>query len=131
MIGTSLGVVSGYAGGKTDLLIQRLADLVANVPLLPLLIFFVFVVGPNLYLIIFVLIAFSWPGLTILVRSMVLQLREGQLVESAVTMGASKWRIMGRHIFPQIAPFVFAQMIFFAPAAILASITASADCGSS
>ena len=119
-VGTSLGVISGYAGGRTDLVIQRLADLVANVPLLPLLIFFVFVVGSNLYLIIFLLIAFSWPGLTILIRSMVLQLREGQLVESAITMGASKWRIMYRHIFPQMAPYVFAQMIFFAPAAILA-----------
>ena len=119
-IGTSLGVISGYVGGRTDLIIQRMADLVANVPLLPLLIFFVFVVGSNLYLIIFFLVAFSWPGLTILIRSMVLQLREGQLVESAVTMGASKWRIMYRHIFPQMAPFVFAQMIFFAPAAILA-----------
>ena len=51
---------------------------------------------------------------------MVLQIREGQLVESAITMGASRWRIMYRHIFPQIAPYVFAQMIFFAPAAILA-----------
>ena len=119
-VGTSLGVISGYAGGRTDLFIQRLADLVANVPLLPLLIFFVFVVGSNLYLIIGLLIIFSWPGLTILVRSMVLQLREGQLVESAITMGASRWRIMYRHIFPQIAPYVFAQMIFFAPAAILA-----------
>ena len=119
-IGTSLGVISGYVGGRTDLVIQRMADLVANVPLLPLLIFFVFVVGSNLYLIIFFLVIFSWPGLTILIRSMVLQLREGQLVESAVTMGASKWRIMYRHIFPQMAPFVFAQMIFFAPAAILA-----------
>ena len=77
-------------------------------------------VGSNLYLIIGLLIIFSWPGLTILVRSMVLQLREGQLVESAITMGASRWRIMYRHIFPQIAPFIFAQMIFFAPAAILA-----------
>jgi peptide/nickel transport system permease protein len=119
-IGASLGIISGYTGGATDMVIQRLADIVNNVPLLPLLIFFVFVVGSNLSLIILFLVAFSWPGLTILVRSMVLQVRSGQLVESAVTLGASRWRIMARHIFPQIAPFVIAQMIFFAPAAILA-----------
>ncbi|MCH8974025.1 MAG: ABC transporter permease, partial [Chloroflexi bacterium] len=106
--------------GKTDLVIQRLADIVANVPLLPLLIFLVFVVGSHLLLIILFLVAFSWPGLTILVRSMVLQLRSGQLVESAVVIGASRWRIMSRHIFPHTAPYVLAQMIFFAPAAILA-----------
>ncbi len=119
-IGATLGIVSGYSGGKTDLLIQRLADIVANVPLLPLLIFLVFVVGSHLLLIILFLVAFSWPGLTILVRSMVLQLRTGQLIESAVVLGASRWRIMYRHVFPHTAPYILAQMIFFAPAAILA-----------
>ena len=119
-IGTTLGVISGYSGGKTDLAIQRLTDIVANVPLLPLLIFLVFILGSHLLLIILFLVAFSWPGLTILIRSMVLQLRTGQLVESAVAVGASRWRIMYRHVFPHTAPFVFAQMIFFAPAAILA-----------
>lgn len=120
VIGTSLGIASGYMGGKTDLVIQRFADIVANVPLLPLLIFMVFVFGSNLFLIILFLVAFSWPGLTILIRSMVLQIRSGALIESAVALGASKWRVMLRHVFPHTAPFVFAQMIFFAPAAILA-----------
>ena len=120
LIGATLGIISGYAGGKTDLVIQRVADVTANVPLLPLLIFLVFVLGSNLLLIILLLVAFSWPGLTILLRSMVLQLRSGQLVESAVVLGASKWRIMYRYLFPHTAPFVLAQMIFFTPAAILA-----------
>ena len=119
-IGATLGVVSGYAGGVTDLVIQRSTDIINNVPLLPLLIFFVFVFGSHLWLIMLILVAFSWPGLTILLRSMVLQVRSGQLVESAVAVGSSKWRIMYRHIFPQIAPFVIAQFIFFAPGAILA-----------
>lgn len=119
-IGTSLGIVSGYMGGWVDTAIQRLSDVVANVPLLPILIFMVIVLGSNLFLIILVLVAFSWPGLTILIRSMVLQLRSGQLIEATQALGASKKRIMIRHIFPQTAPFVIAQMIFFAPAAILA-----------
>ena len=120
VVGTSLGVISGYMGGATDMAIQRLSDVVNNVPLLPLLIFLVFVFGANLYLIMFLLVAFSWPGLAILVRTMVLQVRSGQLVESAIALGASKWRIMYRHVFPHTAPFVLAQMIFLAPAAILA-----------
>ena len=103
-----------------DTAIQRLADVVANIPLLPILIFMVFVFGSNLFLIILLLVAFSWPGLTILIRSMVLQLKSGQFVEASVALGASRRRIMLRHIFPQVAPFVFAQMIFFTPAAILA-----------
>jgi len=75
--------------------------------------------------ILLVLVAFSWPGLTILVRSMVLSLRSGQLVEAARALGASRWRIMGRHVFPQVAPYIVAQMIFAAPAAILAEASLS------
>ena len=119
-IGASLGIMSGYLGGWVDTAIQRLADVVANVPLLPILLFMVIVLGANLLLIILVLVAFSWPGLTILIRSMVLQLRSGQLVEATKALGASQRRVMLRHIFPQTAPYVFAQMIFFTPAAILA-----------
>jgi peptide/nickel transport system permease protein len=119
VIGASLGIFSGYSGGLTDSAIQRSADIVSNVPSLPLLIFLVFIIGPSLPIILLVIVAFSWPGLTILVRSMVLQLRSGQLVEAARALGASRPRIMVRHVFPQVAPFIVAQMIFTAPAAIL------------
>lgn len=125
LIGASLGILSGYSGGRTDTVIQRGADIVANVPALPLLIYLVFIIGPNLWVIMLVLVAFSWPGLTILVRSMVLSLRSGQLVEAAKAMGASRWRIMSRHVFPQVAPFIVAQLIFTAPAAILAEASLS------
>jgi peptide/nickel transport system permease protein len=125
VIGAGLGIISGYSGGVTDSIIQRACDIVSNVPVLPLLIFLVFIIGPNLYIILLVLVAFSWPSLTILVRSMVLQLRSGQLVEAAQALGASRARIMIRHVFPQVAPFIVAQMIFTAPAAILTEASLS------
>ncbi|MEE8194238.1 MAG: ABC transporter permease [Dehalococcoidales bacterium] len=120
IIGTFMGIVSGYMGGRTDTVIQRFSDVLANVPLLPILIFLTFILGPNLWLIILILIVFGWPGLAILVRSMVLHSSSSQLVEATRALGASRWRIMFRHVFFQIAPFVLAQMIFFTPAAILA-----------
>ena len=119
-IGTTLGIASGYIGGRTDLLIQRAADIVANVPVLPLLIFMLFVIGPSLYVLIFILVAFSWPGFTIQVRSMVLHTRTSTLAESIQSLGASRGRVMFRHILPQIAPYVLAHLIFAVPAAILA-----------
>jgi len=119
-IGTGLGIASGYIGGRTDLLIQRMADIVANVPVLPLLIFMLFVIGPSLYVLLFVLVAFSWPGFTIQVRSMVLHTRTSTLAESIQSLGASRGRVMFRHILPQIAPYVLAHLIFAAPSAILA-----------
>ena len=120
VIGTGLGLLSGYKGGRVDLLIQRAADVVNNVPLLPLLIFFVFVMGAQLWLILLLLVAFSWPGLTILVRSMVLGLSGSQEVEAARALGASSRHILVKHIFPHTAPYVFTQLIFFVPAVILA-----------
>ena len=119
-IGTGLGMLSGYKGGRVDLVIQRAADVVNNVPLLPLLIFFVFIFGAQLWLILTLLVLFSWPGLTILVRSMVLGLSGSQEVEAARALGASSRHILVKHIFPHTAPYVFTQLIFFVPAVILA-----------
>ena len=119
-IGTFMGILSGFLGGKTDIAIQRFTDVWSNIPLLPILIFLIFILGQQLWLVVLIMIVFGWPGLTIVVRSMVLQIRSGQLVEATQAMGASRMRIMFRHILFQIAPFVFAQMIFFTPAAILA-----------
>ena len=125
VIGTTLGIISGYIGGKTDTVIQRFADTLSNIPLLPILIFLIFIIGPQLWLVMLILVLFGWPGLTIIVRSMVLQLNSDQSIEAAKSLGASKWRIMYRHIFPQLAPFIFAQLVFFTPAAILAEASLS------
>ncbi|MFN8622482.1 MAG: ABC transporter permease [Chloroflexota bacterium] len=119
-LGTSLGLISGFMGGRVDLFIQRSADVVNNVPTLPLLIFMVYVFGSQLWLIMLVLVLFSWPGLTITVRSMVLGLRGGSEVEAARALGASRRYIIRRHVFPHTAPFVFTSMVFFVPATILA-----------
>ena len=119
-IGTTMGIASGYLGGRADITIQRISDIVANVPVLPLLIFMLFIIGPSLWIIIFILVAFGWPGLTIQVRSMVLHMRTNQLIEAIQSLGASRRRVMFRHILPQITPYVLAQLIFAAPSAILA-----------
>jgi peptide/nickel transport system permease protein len=119
-IGTGLGLLSGYKGGKTDLVIQRAADIVNNVPLLPLLIFMVFILGSQLWLIMLVLVAFSWPGLTITVRSMILGLDGSQEVEAARALGAPTRHVLMRHILPHTLPFVVTTLIFSVPAAVLA-----------
>lgn len=119
-IGTGLGLLSGYKGGTTDLVIQRAADIVNNVPLLPLLIFMVFVLGSQLWLIMLVLVAFSWPGLAITVRSMILGLDGSQEVEAARALGAPTRHVVLRHILPHTLPYVVTTLIFSVPAAILA-----------
>jgi peptide/nickel transport system permease protein len=125
IVGSVLGIMSGYIGGRTDNLIQRISDILNNLPQLPILIFLVFILGQNIWNIIMVLVVFGWSGLTILIRSMVLQAKQEQFIEASIASGASARWIMARHIFPQVAPFVFTQMIFYTPAAILAEAALS------
>jgi len=120
LIGASLGLLSGYLGGRVDTLIQRAADIVANIPLLPILILLAYTFRPGLITVILLLTLFSWPGLTILVRSMVLPLRSSPLIEAARSVGAGRLRILVRHVAPNIAPYVLGQTILSVPSAILA-----------
>ncbi|MEM1597054.1 MAG: ABC transporter permease [Pyrobaculum sp.] len=124
-IGMALGILSGYIGGKLDEGIQRFADIMNNLPLLPLLILFVFVLGRNLANIILVLVVFGWAGTTIIVRSMVLSIKASQFIESAKLAGASSWWIMRRHILPPVLPYSFALIILNVPGAILSEASLS------
>jgi peptide/nickel transport system permease protein len=124
-VGATLGILSGYLGGRVDAVIQRFTDILVSIPALPLLIFLIVLLGSNLFYIMLFIAVFGWTGLTIIVRPMVLQLREGQLIEAEKSLGASRWRIMARHIFPQVGPYIFAQLIFFTPSAILAEAALS------
>jgi len=121
LIGMILGVASGYYGGIVDEAVQRTADVLGNIPLLPLLILFTFITPSNLRLqaLVLTLIVFGWAGLAIIVRSTVLSIKSEQYVEAARALGASNARIIFRHIVSQVFPYVVAQMIFFVPTAIL------------
>ncbi|MCS7125347.1 MAG: ABC transporter permease [Aigarchaeota archaeon] len=127
-IGAALGIVSGYVGGRTDTTIQRTSDIIMNMPLLPVLIFFTFILrefGFRLFLIILILTAFSWPGLTIVIRPMVMQMKSSQFIEAAISCGASRRWIMVKHVLPNLTPFIIAQSIFLVPSAILAEAALS------
>ena len=126
-IGLVLGVISGYFGGRVDEVIQRLVDVIVNVPLLPLLILVGVAIQtggwtgwPALTIIMAVLVAFSWGGTTIIVRSMTLSIKAEPYIEAAKALGASTWRIVFRHIIPQIIPYATAVLVFSVPGAIIA-----------
>ena len=126
LIGMVMGVISGYYGGWVDEFIQRTVDVLGNIPLLPILVLVGVIVQEwnispwaRLFIIIGVLVLVSWGGLTIIVRSMVLSIKSEPYVEAARAIGASDRRIMFRHIVPQILPYVFANLVFSVPAAIL------------
>lgn len=118
-IGTILAGISGYYGGKIDNFIQGFIDVVANILLLPILIFLIFVFGPHLSNIILILILFGWTGISIKLRSWVLQIRTSGFIEYARARGFSSRRIIMRHILTQTFPYLFLGMVLSVPAAIL------------
>jgi peptide/nickel transport system permease protein len=106
-IGALIGVVSAYAGGKTDLYVQRVMDVILSFPLLILALAIVSVLGrsiPNLIIAIAIPII---PRTARIVRSSALAAKENVYVESARAVGSSHSRVMLRHIVPNImAPYL-------------------------
>lgn len=114
-IGTVIGIVAGYAGGRTDQILGRLMDLILAFPFLLIVLALSGVMtnrleslgvpGGNvsrvLYLIL-VISVFGWPYLARIVRGQVLSLREREFVEAAVAMGAGRPRILFGEILPNL-----------------------------
>jgi len=111
-----LGVISGYLGGKVDEIIQRATEFMMVIPMLPIMILISFVYRLNIWTLLAVVIIFSIFGSTVkVVRSMVPQIKEEHYILAAISYGASRWRIMFRHIFPRVLPYTFSILALSVP----------------
>ena len=120
LLGAVYGVLSGYYGGLRDEIMLRIAQIIYSLPVLPLLILLSYVIRPSIWTLILILVAFSWPGVAFVTRSMALQIKESVYVEAAKALGASDRRITLLYVFPQILPYLFASIALSVPGAILA-----------
>lgn len=111
VIGTIIGIVSGFYRGIVDDILMRITDIVIIIPGLPLLIVLATVVGRSIWNIILILGFLGWTGLARLVRSQVFSLREMMFVEAARAAGASDNYLMFRHILPHTIPVISATLI--------------------
>jgi peptide/nickel transport system permease protein len=102
VIGTALGILSGYLGGWVDQVIMRVTDTWLALPALTFAIFLAAVVGPSELNIIVILGGVYWTRYARVVRGEVLSLKERDFVRLAVVAGCSKWAIMRRHILPNV-----------------------------
>ena len=118
-IGLIYGVISGYRGKRTDESMMRVNDIFYALPALPLLIILSITFGRSIFLIAGFLIIFGWVGTAKIIRSLALQIKTFQYVEAAKFMGQSDFRIIFKHIIPQLLPLTFASMAIAVPAAIL------------
>jgi peptide/nickel transport system permease protein len=107
IIGTFLGLLSGYFGGIIDMFIQRLTDVVLAFPQILIIIVFVAVFGTGLRNVILGIGLFGWTVVCRIVRAEVLSLRERDFVVAARCIGVSDKRIMFRHLLPNVvAPII-------------------------
>lgn len=120
LIGIAYGMVSGLLGGWVDAVLMRLVDLLRSVPGLFLLIFLDSVFRPSAGLLIVLIAAVSWHGVARLVRGEVLTLRNQLYVEAAVAVGASRTRIVVRHLFPNALGTILVATTFHIADAVLA-----------
>lgn len=102
VIGVSVGVVAGFFGRFVDEVCMRWVDIMQSLPSLVVLLALIAVLGPTLLTIIVVFAFTWWGGYARVVRGEVLSVREKEFTEAARAIGLSEWRIMFRHILPNV-----------------------------
>lgn len=124
-IGLLYGGISGYFGGRVDSIMMRFAEAVMSIPSFYLLIILASVLPSGMtstqrfMLIVIILALIGWAGFARVVRGMVLSIKNQEYVQAAQSIGASKMRIIIKHILPQTTSFVIVAMTLSVPSYIL------------
>lgn len=120
LVGTALGAIAGYAGGWTDEILMRLADLKLTVPGLILAMAVAAALGPGLLNMVVAIALSWWPGFARLVRGEVLARREEPYIVAARAVGVGRVRILLRHLLPNVLTPVIVKVSLDVGFAILA-----------
>lgn len=118
VIGLIYGVYAGYKGSATDEVLMRFNDIIYAMPALPLLIILAVTIGNSIFLMVGFLVIFGWVGIAKVSRSMAMQIKTLQYVEAAQLMGQKNYKILFKHILPQLLPYAFASIAISVPGAI-------------
>jgi len=118
-LGILYGVLSGYLGGFVDEFLMRIVDVLLCIPVLPILLVLTRYFRPNVYYIVILIAIFGWQGLSRVIRSRVLSLKEMAFIESAKASGASDRYLITRHLVPNVLPIAMSAMVLAVPGAIL------------
>ena len=125
-LGMIYGGISGYLGGKTDNILMRISEAIMSIPSFYLLIILAAILPANMTsiqrfaLITVILALIGWAGFSRVVRGMVLSIKNQEFVQAAESIGASKRRIIIKHLLPQTLSYVIVAMTLSVPSYILA-----------
>lgn len=119
-IGIVLGITAGYYGGRLDLFIQGMVDICVAFPTILMAIFLIAALGPGLVNLMVAVGLVYWGGFARVVRGQTLSLREWEFVTAAQAIGSKNWRIMFRHILPNIlSPIIVMSTLMMADAILI------------
>ncbi|WP_125702422.1 ABC transporter permease [Lacticaseibacillus daqingensis] len=118
VIGVSYGLLSGWLGGRVDLLMQRVIEIISSVPSLVVVILMLLVFRPGMLSIILAIAVTGWITMARLVRAQTLQLKRLEYVLAAQTLGEPGLAIAWRHLLPNLSSTVIIQTMFTIPTAI-------------
>lgn len=119
LIGTIYGAISGYFGGKVDMVIMRFLEILSSFPFMFFVILLVTFFGQNIFLIFIAIGMVAWLNLARIVRGQTLSLKNKEFVEAAIVCGVSRRQIIWRHIVPNVLGLVVVYASLEVPSLIL------------
>lgn len=119
IIGTIYGAISGYLGGKVDMVMMRFLEILSSFPFMFFVILLVTFFGQNIFLIFIAIGMVAWLNLARIVRGQTLSLKNKEFVEAAIVCGVSRRQIIWRHIVPNVLGLVVVYASLEVPALIL------------
>lgn len=118
VIGMSYGLISGYFGGKVDMVMQRFLEIANGIPRLVIVTLLLLVLQPGMLTIIFALMLTEWVGMSRIARAEMLKLKEQEFVLASRTLGAGSFFIIFKEVLPNIIGPIITQVMFSIPTAI-------------
>ncbi|MFD1418913.1 ABC transporter permease [Companilactobacillus keshanensis] len=118
LIGIPYGIVSGWKGGMTDNVMQRIVEIVSSVPNLIVVILMMIILKPGLISIVLAIAITDWVTMARLIRAQTFQLKEQEYVLAARTLGESSTKIATKHLIPNLSSTIIIQTMFTIPNAI-------------
>jgi peptide/nickel transport system permease protein len=119
VVGSIVGLVSGFFGGVVDEVLMRVTDTVITLPRLPLMIVMAAYMKPGVWTIIFVYAVVGWASLARQVRSQVLSVKQSTFIEASKAIGTSNTSIITSHVFPNVIGIIIANGVMEIMFAIL------------
>lgn len=118
VVGVIYGGISGYYGGRTDDIMQRIVEVLIGIPTLVIVILMIMIMDPGIMSIIIAISITGWIGMSRIVRGQVLKYKNLEFVLAARTLGASNTRIISKHLLPNLMAIIIINMMFTIPSAI-------------